>query len=76
MVFVYAIYMNHNSNERLPNTKLADVNKKALILPIFYNIPPLIGSSRGHAETLPAASLASAIHTHPTFSQDEPITHL
>lgn len=67
--------MNRNSNERLLNTKVTGVNKKALILPIFYNIPPLIGSSRGHAATLLAASLASVVHTH-TFSQDDPITHL
>lgn len=32
-----------------------------MALPICYNIPPLEGSSRAHAATLPAASLASAI---------------
>lgn len=68
--------MKHNSNERLLNTNVTDVNKKALILPIFYNIPPLIGSSRGHAATLPAASLASAIHTRTHAHTPEPITHL
>lgn len=29
---IYAIYMNHNSNERLMNAKVTDANKKSLHL--------------------------------------------
>lgn len=41
--------------------KATDLHNRAMTLPIFCNIPPSEGSSRGHVATLPAASLASAI---------------
>lgn len=50
-----------DQKNRLITTKPADLHNRAMTLPMFYNIPPLEGSSRGHVATLPAASLASAI---------------
>lgn len=43
------------------NMHTTDLHNRAMTLPIFCNIPPSEGSSRGHVATLPAASLASAI---------------